>query len=1157
MTGLTPADIVKYAQTEIPAYNKLCIAVIKSLESANNTDKKDFNKGIKRFKQLNNVVPMYLELMNNILDSFTTRTNPNNDIVTLLKYYEDEVETKDSNGKITKVKKTGYAIIDAVSQITTLIKNMVESVKALNDPKMFGLFKSMITKWNIKKMIQIIGSMVNDIITEFKGLTVDSLDLGLILGDPETITQNNNVIDKGVGEKGNSLGKNDKTITVTKKPRMGIVEAVTTIISSMLQLVQTKFGLGELIRFRINAWSFAKMWKVTFDVFLKQFKDFDFKGSRTILEELCGDGANKTGLLDKMMSVIEQIESLSVTLQSIPLKFAIEKYIQGKQNSIINMFGLVDLIMNKITELEKKGSANEDYVEGLNSTIKEYANIFGLLKGMSKNSISTNELKKILSGIRCINIIYGKIIDTAKSNNAGMVEAIQNINLTFDSFLDVCINIRKSILSLIFIKMFYKTIIAGVRIINTILNKLSEITQNIDFNTIETRLKSTLKIFGTLIIIIGSLTLTILSFIALGKVIKNLTLKDLGMILLGIGSIIAVLGVIWVLTKLIQIMKLDQSKIEFKNLAIVIGLMIVVLGVLYLMSIVADKLKGRYGLIWMAIGVITGMILIAIGILKLLEVAELGKLEIQLLLFIVVIGSLIVLIGAVYLMSIVSEKLKGRYGWIWAGLGVIIGFIVILAGLGLLMSTGIAAAMIGMGVALLLVVMGAAIAVKETLEAIASIGDIKFEETKIMNNIYKVTKLINDGYDEEKKQSGIKGLIEKVGLIGMFGAKRKLKKIKKIVNIVKKIVESLNEIQKYELKSDVVTNNLGVVYDVITSVKTENGNLGITGFFKSLDEVFQTKKMLKRTKKILKKVKKVVRVIKNIGDDLNTINDYKFTPEGITSKITNIFEVIDTIKSEIDKKLSPVATDTNERINNRLKRRYLRREKRVLKKVDKSLGKVDAVVEEIASIVENINSIKDFNVKSSVVEKKIEDIFTVINTIETQINKNLNIDSNPSDKIQYLSQLGEAISSFTLVSEDTEESTKFMGSIGTFIEKINTIDNTEIAKTRDIFKDMVKSVKDLNDNFEKLSKTMDKDIAKSLEKMNGQLEKSGGMFNTGVQTTSQTSTTSQTQPTNQSNMDNTLKAQLAQQLANDSETLGYMEEIVRLLKTNKFRVITT
>lgn len=1157
MTGLTPADIVKYAQNDIPAYNKLCIAVIKSLESANNTDKKDFNKGIKRFKQLNNIVPMYLELMNNILDSFTTRINPNNDIVALLKHYENEEETKDSNGKITKVKKTGYAVIDAVSQITTLIKNMVESVKALNDPKMFGLFKSMITKWNIKKMIQIIGSMVKDIVNEFKGLTVEGLDLGLILGDPETITQNNNIIDKGVGEKGNSLGKDDKTITVTRKPRMGIIEAVTTIISSMLQLVQTKFGLGELIRFRINAWLFAKMWKVTFDVFLKQFKDFDFKGSRTILEELCGDGANKAGLLDKMMSVIEQIESLSVTLQSIPSKFAREKYLKRKQDSIINMFGLVDLIMNKIAELEKKGSVNEDYVEGLNSTIKEYANIFGILKGMSKNSISVEGLKKILVGIRCIDIIYGKIKDSVKSFNDNVAESIQNINLAFNSFLEVCINIRKSISSIIFIKMFYNTIIKGIRRINLILNKLSEITQNIDFNTLEARLKSTLKIFGTLIIIIGSLMITFLSFVALGKVIKNLTLKDWAMIGLGIVSMIAVLGIIWGLTKLIQIMKLDQSKIEFKNLAIIIGLMIAVLGMLYLITIVADKLKGRYGLIWMAIGVITGMVVIAIGLLKLLEVAKLPRLEMQLLLLIIAIGALIILIGAVYLMSIASEKLKGRYGWIWAGLGVIVGFIAILAGLGALMSTGVAAAVIGMGVGLLLAVMGAAIAVKETLEAIASIGDIKFDQTKIMNNIYKVTKLINSGYDEEKQQSGIKGLIEKVGLIGISGAKRKLKKIKKIVNTVKKIVEILNEIQKYQLKGDVITNNLGVVYDVITSIKTENGNLGIVGFFKSLDDVFQTKKMLKRTKKIFRKVKKVVRVIKNICKDLNTIKDYKFTSGEITSKITNIFEVIDTIKSEIDKKLSPVATDTNERINNRLKRKHLRREKRMMKKVDKTLGKVDAVVEEIASIVENINSIKDFNVKSSDVETKIEDIFAVISTLETKINESLNIDSNPSVKIQYLAQLGDALSSFAFISEDTEGSEKVMGNIGTFIEKINTIDNTEIAKTRDIFKDMVQSVKDLNTNFEKLSKTMDKDIAKSLGKMNEQLEKSGGLFNNGVQTTSQTSTTSQTQSTNQSDMDNTLKAQLAQQLAYDSETLGYMEEIVRLLKTNKFRVITT
>jgi hypothetical protein len=414
---------------------------------------------------------------------------------------------------------------------------------------------------------------------------------------------------------------------------------------------------------------------------------------------------------------------------------------------------------------------------------------------------------------------------------------------------------------------------------------------------------------------------------------------------------------------------------------------------------------------------------------------------------------------------------------------------------------------------------------------------------------------------------------------GWRNGKNKTKKIRKIVDNIKEIVDNLNEIGKYTLNTTSITNNLQTVYDVVTGTLApeivegkETGNYkvsGLIGFIDTLNESIKKQKTLRKANQSLRKLRRTTNIIKDMCDNLNEIMKFNIEPDAIGEQLDKIWTVIGKVQEKINEmmKTDGQTQETMTRIQRREERRRMRHERKKMSIANQTLGKVDAVLEEIASIVDSVNSIKDFKVDIKKIIGDVKDpnnpggklgeIFKVIDAIQTQIDTKLNIANDPSDKLKYLTQLGEAFSTFSIVQEDTEASTKFMGSIGTFIEKINTIDNTEIAKTRDIFKDMVKSVKDLNTNFEKLSKTMDKDIAKSLGKMNEQLEKSGGMFNTGVQTTSQPSTTSQTSTQSSSNMDNTLKAQLAQQLAYDSETLGYMEEIVRLLKTNKFRVITT
>jgi hypothetical protein len=747
---------------------------------------------------------------------------------------------------------------------------------------------------------------------------------------------------------------------------------------------------------------------------------------------------------------------------------------------------------------------------------------------------------------KLINIDLNPLIDYGKNLNK-FLDSIKNTTNTIN-------NIYKSFPNFVQVKLFT----LGIRRFNKIIQSLNNIFKDKNGNPLNIDSQLILKNIDTLKDIFNNLKqvfieVTLCGLLAGPAVIACLLLS------------IAIWPIVWlvnVIGKALSKLKMVTLQKDMSSLVIILGIMGTALAVLAGLAIVT-KLVVNAGL-WIigAFVLMAGVLFIMWGISKVLNKIQWIKMSIEMASLLLILGLIVAAIGVLYLLSLVTEKLEGKWGQLFIALGAISVVLAIIIGFGFLLGVigGLMAmSVIGFGAILAIVIM-----ITTIITSLNEIADTEIKKDDIQSKLKVIGGLISgEGSDEEWT---LKYFMNQIGK-GWGKGKRRTRKIRKIVDNIKEIVDNLNEIGKYTLNTTNITNNLQTVYDVITGTLTpeivegkETGNYkvsGLIGFIDTLEQSIKKQKTLRKANQSLRKLRRTTNIIKDMCDNLNEIMKFNIETDSIGEQLEKIWTVIGKVQEKINEmmKTDGKTQETMTRIQRRDERRRMRHERKKMKIANQTLGKVDAVLEEIASIVDSVNSIKDFNVKTKDIEEKIGSIFTVINTIQTEIDKNINIDSNPSDKIQYLSQLGEALSSFTLVSEDTEESTKFMGNIGTFIEKINTIDNTEIAKTRDIFKDMVKSVKDLNDNFEKLSKTMDKDIAKSLEKMNGQLEKSGGLFNNGVQTTSQTSTTSQTQPTNQSNMDNTLKTQLTQQLMNDNEALGYMEEIIRLLKSNKFKVV--
>jgi hypothetical protein len=1154
-----PVSVINELTDNVKNYGKLTMAIIKNITSLNSVEKNDFNEGLKRFKKFNNIAPNYLSLVNEILDSFTTKSNPNNDIKALLGYYE-RIESKNENGKVDTKTITGYAVIDTTNQISTLIKNITSSISTIADPKLFGFGSILRIKFNIRQMSKMLKALCNDIMGAFKGLNFKSRDLSILFGEPETIVQLNDInkaekFETTVDNKDvtGTNGLRDTTRIITKRPKMGLIEGMMTIINLIKGVLDMDLGIFKMLKFRKNVRRMKKMWNTIIEEFFKGFSNKSIEEKNLLLTLLAGkDDKDDDCFIVKYNRFLESIISINGYLEEIGGEGLIFKKSKQQNQRIDGLFIIMGNILDKTHELSKKPLLNEyitkvnDFFTTFNKTIVNINNIWKL----SPNKIT---LRLIKSGINNVFDIIKHLIDTFSTITVDfklLTDNVKKISEVFTYLKHMFIDITLCGLLAIPIMIFMVPIMVALWGIKVMMRKLSKIEVPENINQ---QIESLKGVFDNLkqvfidIILCGLLAVPA----ALAGVILAIVIWP-------------IVGLINIIGKALNKLKMVTLQKDMSSLVMILGLMGAALLILAGLAVVT-KLVVDAGL-WIigSFALMIGILLLMWGINKVMSGITWAKMSLEMISLLLILGLIVAAIGILYLLSLVTEKLEGKWKQLFIALGaisvvlvIIIGFSFLLGAIGGLMITST----IGFGVVLAIVVM-----ITMIIASLNEIADAEIKKDQIHSKLKIIGGIIAGEGDEEKWT--LKYFMDKIGK-GWGKGKRRTKKIRKMVNNIKEIVDTLNEIGKYTLNTTNITNNLQTVYDAVTGTLApeivegkETGNYkvsGLMGFIDTLNKSIEKQKVLRKANQSLRKLRRTTNIIKDICDNLNEIMKFNIETGAIGGQLENIFTVIGKVQEKINEMLKTdgQTQETMTRIQRREERKRMRHERKKMRIANQTLGKVDAVLEEVASIVDSVNSIKDFNVKTDDIEKKIENIFAVINTIQTQINEKLNIDTNPSVKIQYLAQLGDALSSFAFISEDTEGSEKVMGNIGTFIEKINTIDNTEIAKTRDIFKDMVQSVKDLNTNFEKLSKTMDKDIAKSLGKMNEQLEKSGGLFNNGVQTTSQTSTTSQTQSTNQSDMDNTLKAQLAQQLAYDSETLGYMEEIVRLLKTNKFRVITT
>ena len=409
-----PSQVIEsLIKNDIPTYTNLCKVIIKSINTMGDFDKNELNVGIINFKKISGIIPYYLTMMDQIIDSLTTKSNPNNNLQELLGYYEQQ-EIKDSSGKVLQAKKTGYALIDTTSQIGNLIKNITSSIESLTNPKLFGFGKIPIIKYNIKQIGKVLKNLCNDIVLTLKDVNIDSKSLAVLFGDGEILEQSNDIL-RETGTKNNMAFENfiDMSKTITKKPKMGIVEGISAILGIIKNIMEIDFGFKNIIKFQVKVFILRKMWKVLVTDMFNVFNPTTIKAADKILTIIIGKDNNKEdAFIYKLTKFLNESKKLTEILANIS--------IMALPKSTVLIY-IIDLLINIIDKYKKMIDVDLnpliDYSKNLNKFLDSIKNITNTINDIYKSFPNFVQVKLFTLGIRRFNNIIQSLNNIFKDKN--------------------------------------------------------------------------------------------------------------------------------------------------------------------------------------------------------------------------------------------------------------------------------------------------------------------------------------------------------------------------------------------------------------------------------------------------------------------------------------------------------------------------------------------------------------------------------------------------------------------------------------------------------------------------------------------------------------------------------------------------------------------
>ena len=180
-----------------------------------------------------------------------------------------------------------------------------------------------------------------------------------------------------------------------------------------------------------------------------------------------------------------------------------------------------------------------------------------------------------------------------------------------------------------------------------------------------------------------------------------------------------------------------------------------------------------------------------------------------------------------------------------------------------------------------------------------------------------------------------------------------------VVSAIVSIGRKIEKIAKLEIEEEVVTQKIGMIFNVIDTLTEKYGN--------PVRNVV-LKLAMKQAKKMMRKVKKIVKHLTSIAEYISRISKLELEQQVVQQKMNIVFGQIDYITEKYgDKK------------RNKKLKRAMRQAKKMMKKVKKLFG----FVEEIAEIIKTIG---EMEMSTTKVKKNFKIVFGQIDYVTEKYN---------------------------------------------------------------------------------------------------------------------------------------------------------------------------
>ena len=1110
-------DISKVTNSILPTATELHSAVIKSLNEFDGNSYKKLKNNFKNYKGFTRILPSYIASIESVLEALTTNIDVDID-PSIINVVNNISESNNTSPDINSSKPTGLSIVDSINHARSIVQGIQESVEKLADIPLVSPVDIMKMHANAYMIEYFLKDAFQSITKALQNSNVNYGEVNDIIGGTNTlekikIMQENN----DSTESTSTPDQLDDVIKEMKsKDKVSVTEALTDIVNIIGQVLCMPLGFIKLLIFKRKIKKLTELLADSINTILNGLRGVNLIEFLNQMKLLAG-AEGSLPLLNKSIDIITEIVAKLMLLPKISMR---------KLTIILSSLANIQTIINKIAELEVSDETNKR-IAIISNMIDNLKHIFLniILLGLLAIPVMIASVALMASILFVSSAIW--VISKVLPKEILLEQSLKKLIMIESIFWNLkSIYLSIAILGLLAIPLiiFFVPIIVSILLITTILILLQWCLKAVKPANVIIELVLLSVSISILIIIAGMLVI-------LGLLGSHI-MSNMVNILITVGAVIAVLLLFTVLGVLSQFVLpfllafLGAVAIIALSLTaiLIISTLLIAIGNIKIDEPLYEQIQVNLNNIFRAIGVIGSAVWNNIG--KLLSITAAAPLllgVVAALIPITLIGAQLLLISKINIPNNISEKLNELFNVI-IGTGE--------ENVGSLSIKGF------------IKKIDESLSKKEVRRVKKIVKNIK----NIIRNIYKITQRLNDIQnakpDKEKIMSSLNGIFEVI-LGGKFGEESEkefslvnsiltleaaiedrkvlkrcngiLKNIENILSSLSGVTNSLNSIKDFDVKGSDIKNKLQSIFDVVKDVGVQIDDL----LFKNMDlnttkswwerrkdrkQMNHKNNMVEKANDYLGNVGAILSTVSDITNSLNSIKDFDINVDDVTKKIKEIFEVVKGVGTQIDNLLFKnmdlnITKSWDER---RKDRKTAKHKNNMMDKTNDYLGNVGAILSTVSDITNSLNSIKDFDIKENDINNKLQTVFGIVNTAGDQLQsiykKQTFNKSSLKKKIDNIIEITKSTidnvnKTFNTTPGNTtgiDKSMEFMDASSTFVEKVQSIDNSKLIASTNAFKSMAVFAKTIRENFDELADSLNEKIAPLLEEMNVNLDKVNG-----------------------------------------------------------------